>query len=113
VPVRVAVRSRIVLLAAEGKQNKQIGEELKISTRIPFKNTKEISAAYQIRAWPPVSNALCYRLEQATHPGASIIIGSCRRMRLKSPASPGKVTHCGVLSSTRNPGMGQVGSQLA
>ena len=34
VPVRVAVRSRIVLLAAEGKQNKQIGEELKISTRM-------------------------------------------------------------------------------
>jgi transposase len=34
VSVRVAVRSRIVLLAADGKQNKQIGEELKISTRM-------------------------------------------------------------------------------
>jgi hypothetical protein len=28
VPVRVAVRSRIVLLAAEGRQNQQIGELL-------------------------------------------------------------------------------------
>ena len=34
VPVRVSVRSRIVLLAAEGRQNKQIGEQLGISTRM-------------------------------------------------------------------------------
>ena len=34
VPVRVAVRSQIVLLAAEGYQNKQIGEQLRISTRM-------------------------------------------------------------------------------
>ena len=32
--VLVAVRSRIVLLAGEGKQNKQIGERLGISTRM-------------------------------------------------------------------------------
>jgi putative transposase len=34
VPVRVSLRSRIVLLAAEGKQHKQISEELKISPRM-------------------------------------------------------------------------------
>jgi DNA-binding NarL/FixJ family response regulator len=34
VPMRVALRSRIVLLAAEGKQHKQISEELKISPRM-------------------------------------------------------------------------------
>jgi len=34
VPVRVALRSRIVLLAAEGLQNVQIGAELKISVRM-------------------------------------------------------------------------------
>jgi transposase len=34
VPMRVAVRSRIVLLAADGKQHKQISEELKIGTRM-------------------------------------------------------------------------------
>jgi len=34
VAVRVAVRSRIVLLAAEGMQNKQIAEQLDISTRM-------------------------------------------------------------------------------
>src|SRR6202453_750264 len=34
VPMRVAVRSRIVLLAADGKQHKQISEELKISPRM-------------------------------------------------------------------------------
>ena len=34
VPVRAALRSRIVLLAAEGKQHKQISEELKISPRM-------------------------------------------------------------------------------
>src|SRR6202453_3163204 len=34
VPVRVAMRSRVVLLAAEGKQHKQISEELKISPRM-------------------------------------------------------------------------------
>ena len=34
VPVRVAVRSRIVLLAADGLQNLQIGAELKISVRM-------------------------------------------------------------------------------
>jgi transposase len=34
VPVRVSVRSRIVLLAAGGKRNKQIGEHLGISTRM-------------------------------------------------------------------------------
>ena len=33
VPMRVALRSRIVLLAADGKQHKQISEELKISPR--------------------------------------------------------------------------------
>jgi DNA-binding CsgD family transcriptional regulator len=33
VPVRLALRSRIVLLAAEGKQHKQISVELKISPR--------------------------------------------------------------------------------
>jgi DNA-binding NarL/FixJ family response regulator len=34
VPMRAAVRSRIVLLAADGKQHKQISEELKISPRM-------------------------------------------------------------------------------
>src|ERR1700689_550188 len=34
VPMRVALRSRIVLLAAEGKQHKRISEELKISPRM-------------------------------------------------------------------------------
>ncbi len=34
VPMRVALRSRIVLLAAEGKQHKQISEALKISPRM-------------------------------------------------------------------------------
>jgi transposase len=34
VPVRVALRSRIVLLAADGLQNLQIGAELKISVRM-------------------------------------------------------------------------------
>jgi DNA-binding NarL/FixJ family response regulator len=34
IPVRVAVRSRIVLLAADGLQNKQIAQRLKISTRM-------------------------------------------------------------------------------
>jgi DNA-binding CsgD family transcriptional regulator len=34
VPVRLALRSRIVLLVAEGKQHKQISEELKISPRM-------------------------------------------------------------------------------
>jgi transposase len=34
VPMRVALRSRIVLLAADGKQHKQISEELKISPRM-------------------------------------------------------------------------------
>jgi transposase len=34
VAVRVAVRSRIVLLAADGRQNKQIGIELGVSTRM-------------------------------------------------------------------------------
>jgi transposase len=34
VPMRVALRSRIVLLASEGKQHKQISEELKISPRM-------------------------------------------------------------------------------
>jgi transposase len=34
VPVRVAVRSQIILLAAEGLQNKQIAEQLRISTRM-------------------------------------------------------------------------------
>ncbi len=34
VPVRVALRSRIVLLAAEGLQNLQIGAELNISVRM-------------------------------------------------------------------------------
>jgi hypothetical protein len=34
IAVRVAVRSRIVLLAANGKQNKQIAEQLNISTRM-------------------------------------------------------------------------------
>ena len=33
-PVRLALRSRIVLLAAEGKQHKQISEELKTSPRM-------------------------------------------------------------------------------
>ena len=32
--MRVALRSRIVLLAADGKQHKQISEELKISPRM-------------------------------------------------------------------------------
>ena len=34
IPVRAALRGRVVLLAAEGKQHKQIGEELKISPRM-------------------------------------------------------------------------------
>ena len=34
VPMRVALRSRIVLLAAEGRQHKEIGEALKISPRM-------------------------------------------------------------------------------
>jgi DNA-binding NarL/FixJ family response regulator len=34
VPMRVALHSHIVLLAAEGKQHKQISEELKISPRM-------------------------------------------------------------------------------
>src|SRR5450631_1470753 len=34
VPVRAALRSRIVLLAAEGKEHKEISEELKISPRM-------------------------------------------------------------------------------
>jgi DNA-binding NarL/FixJ family response regulator len=34
VAVRVAVRSRIVLLAADGMQNKQIAEQLNISIRM-------------------------------------------------------------------------------
>ena len=34
VPVRVAVRSRIVLLAADGLQNKQIAQQLHVSTRM-------------------------------------------------------------------------------
>jgi DNA-binding CsgD family transcriptional regulator len=34
VPVRLALRSRIVLLAADGSQNLQIGAELKISVRM-------------------------------------------------------------------------------
>jgi transposase len=33
-PVRVAVRSQIILLAADGLQNKQIAEQLHISTRM-------------------------------------------------------------------------------
>lgn len=34
VPMRVALRSRIALLAADGKQHKQMSEELKISPRM-------------------------------------------------------------------------------
>ena len=96
VPVRVAVRSRIVLLAAEGKQNKQIGEELKISTRM--------TALWRGRF---ILRGVEGLLKDAPRPGRTPSIEAAMINTVMEKTTPANATHWSTRTMAREVGISE------
>jgi len=99
VPVRVALRSRIVLLAAEGLQNVQIGAELKISVRM--------AALWRERF---LSLGVQGLLKDAPRPGRTPAISSATVEQLiakTTQTTPANATHWSTRTMAREVGISE------
>ena len=99
VPVRVAVRSRIVLLAADGLQNLQIGAELKISVRM--------AALWRKRFLPQGVPGL---LKDAPRPGRTPAISSAvveQVIAKTTQTTPANATHWSTRLMAREVGISE------
>jgi transposase len=90
------VRSRIVLLAAEGKQNKQIGEELKISTRM--------TALWRGRF---ILRGVEGLLKDAPRPGRTPSIEAAMINTVMEKTTPANATHWSTRTMAREVGISE------
>lgn len=99
VPVRAALRSRIVLLAAEGLQNRQIAAELRVSARM--------AALWRKRF---LSLGIPGLLKDAPRPGRTPSIPAstvARVVRKTTQATPPNATHWSTRSMAREEGISE------
>jgi transposase len=104
VPMRVALRSRIVLLAAEGKQHKEISEASKISPRM--------AALWRGRFLQQGVEVL---LKDAPRPGRTPSIPTATVQKKTTQTTPANATHWSTRTMAREVGIkrGQRATHLA